>query len=154
MKVLSQGAGTVNAVAETSVKSPRRTNLMDGQLVAKKSAAVYFRAAMRVVHDFCRREKRNPAKELRLISGHGIRACERYVSGDRVGGFDVAVNLFFTTEGPEHVEAWRAERRRIGLPVPVWVDDFLAFVHVTNGMRSHDENKKQAEELRRLNDNL
>lgn len=124
------------------------------QLAAKSFAAVYFRAAMRVLHDLCKREKRNPAKELRLISGHGIRACERYLSGDRVGGFGVAIDLLFTPEGPDHFDAWRAERRRLGLHVPVWADDFLAFIRVQNAMRAHEQNRKQAEDLRRLNGKL
>jgi hypothetical protein len=154
MKVSSQGAGTVNSIAETSVIAPRRTNSGSEQLFAKKSAAVYFAAAMRVVHDLCKRKKLNPAKELRLRTQHGIRACELYVAGDRVGGFGVAVDLLFTPEGPAHFEAWRAERLRLGLDVPAWADDFLSFIRVSNAMRKDQENSKQAEELQRLNDNL
>lgn len=156
MKVLSQGASMVNATAESGsyeMTTPRANERRD-QLVANNFAAVYFAAAMRVVHDFCKRKKRNPAKELRLISGHGIRACERYLSGDRVGGFNIAVDLVFTPEGIEHVDAWRAERLKLGLPVPIWIDDYIAFVRVRSAMEQQQFNQKQAEVLQKLNDKL
>jgi hypothetical protein len=113
-----------------------------------------FDAAMRAVQGFCQRENVKPSYELFLKTGHAVRTCEAFIAGDRVGSLGVAVDLLFTDMGPELLNAWRAEREALGRVVPDWINDLEALSAVAHAMRAQAINKKQAKNLRELNDKL
>jgi hypothetical protein len=138
----------------TNANVPHSQREQRRHLAAQNPAKVYFQFVMQKLHDLCKQRKLNPAKELRLLTGHHISVCERYVAEKRHGSFKVAGDLILSSDGPEFIRSFRDAALALGKPVPNWLDDFEAFCAVAQAMRAQSENRKQAENLRRLNDKL
>jgi len=109
-----------------------------------------FAAAMRVVQRFADPKKRNAAKRLSAVTGHGSRVCQQYLAGDRTGGFGVAVDLVFSEMGLAVLAALAEERRARGEHVPQFIDDLPLLSAVAGALRRQNFNAAEREALKRL----
>lgn len=154
MTLFLQGAASVNGITETSVKSSRRTTATNEKSFAKSFGRCAYQAVMRAAQGFFERKKRSAAEELRLASGHPLRTVQTWFQDKHQGSATALIALLATDAAPVVLATIRAELKSAGKIIPKFYDDFEAFVAVRAAMRAHDELKKQAEELRRLNDKL
>ena len=58
-----------------------------------------------------------------------------------------------TDEGPAIVADWIKVREAAGLPVAAWAYDLAALAAVSAAMRAQEMNRKQAEDLHKMNRN-
>ena len=118
----------------------------------KRTTVRYFSAALRRLHAVWKSAGRKPAYELHLTTGHTLRHCEMMLAGDRAGGGAVFVDLILgTDQGPETISEWIKVREAAGLPVASWAYDLAALAAVSAAMRAQELNRRQAEDLRKLN---
>lgn len=154
MTVSSHGAAMVNEIAE----SKRYANAADHASAtnegsfAKSFGRCAYRAVMRAAQSFFEGKKRSATSEVEFASGHHIRTVQMWFADKHQGSATALIALLSTDAAPVVLLAIRAELEAAHRPIPKFYDDLEAFAAVANAMREHEQNKKQASALRKLND--